>query len=74
MSGKRIASPPPDEIRAAREAAGLSCAQAAELVHCTRRAWYLWEAVDNASSRRAMHPAVWELFRLKTCGTKLPEI
>ncbi|MCD0280446.1 hypothetical protein JWH04_16170 [Xanthomonas melonis] len=43
--------------------------QAAELVHSTLRAWQTWEAGD-----RAMHPGIWELFRLKTCGHPLPSI
>ena len=55
-----FADPTPDEIRAAREAAGLTQTAAAELVHSTMRAWQWWESGD-----RAMHPAMWELFRLK---------
>lgn len=52
--------PAPHEIRALREARGLTQSQATELVHCGLRAWQKWEAGD-----RAMHPAFWELFQIK---------
>lgn len=55
------ANPTPAEVRAAREAAGLSQTAAGALVHTTCRTWQQWEAGD-----RRMHPAFWELFRLKT--------
>lgn len=58
-------NPTPDEIKAAREAAGLTQTAAGELVHTTCRGWQLWEAGD-----RRMHPAFWELFQIKT-GTIL---
>ncbi|MBC7215647.1 MAG: helix-turn-helix domain-containing protein [Burkholderiaceae bacterium] len=54
------ANPAPAAIRAAREAAGMTQSQAAALVHSTLRAWQRWESGD-----RRMHPAIWELFRLK---------
>ena len=50
-------NPDPAKIRAAREAAGLSQAAAAALIHCARGAWAQWEA-----GQRAMHPAFWDLF------------
>jgi len=53
--------PTPTEIRAAREAAGLTQTQAAALLHSALRAWQRWEAGD-----RAMHPAFWELFEIKS--------
>lgn len=53
-------SPDPDEIRELRKSAGLTQEQAGELVHSSRRTWQDWEAgVAN------MHPALWELFKLK---------
>ncbi len=55
-----MSSPAPEEIRAARKAAGLSQSVAAELVHSKLRTWQQWEAGD-----RKMHPGLWELFRLK---------
>lgn len=55
------ANPTPESIRAARERAGLTQAQAAALVHSTLRAWQRYEAGE-----RRMHPALWELFLLKT--------
>lgn len=55
-------NPSPEDIKAAREAiAGLTQTAAADLVHSTCRAWQQWEAGD-----RRMHPAMWELFKIKT--------
>jgi DNA (cytosine-5)-methyltransferase 1 len=54
------ANPAPASIRSAREAAGLTQTQAAELVHGSLRTWQQWEAGD-----RRMHGGLWELFRLK---------
>lgn len=59
-AGASMSTPEPAEIRAAREAAGLSQRAAAELVHSKLRTWQQWEAGD-----RKMHPGLWELFRLK---------
>lgn len=58
--GSPSRNPSPDEVRAAREAAGLTQTEAGDLVHTTCRTWQQWEAGD-----RRMHPAFWELFRLK---------
>lgn len=53
-------NPKPEEIRKAREAAKLTQTEAAELIHCTLRGWQDWE-----SGARRMHPAFWELWRIK---------
>lgn len=53
-------NPLPSEIRAAREAAGLTQEAASEMIHGSRRAWQ-----DYESGARKMHPGLWELFRLK---------
>lgn len=53
-------NPLPAEIRAARTAAGLTQTEAAAVIYCTLRIWQQWEAGD-----RRMHPAFWELFRIK---------
>jgi putative transcriptional regulator len=53
-------NPSADAIRAARAAAGLTQAQASELVYTTPRNWQHWEAGD-----RRMHPAIWELWQIK---------
>lgn len=53
-------NPTPVEIREAREAAGLSQTAAAETIYCSLRGWQEWEA-----GNRKMHPAFWELWRLK---------
>lgn len=58
--GSPSRNPTPAEILAAREAAGLTQTAAAGLLHTSRGAWAQWEAGD-----RRMHPAFWELFRLK---------
>ena len=51
----------PADIRAAREAAGLSQTAAAKLIGRSLRAWQAVEAGD-----RALDPAAWELFLLRT--------
>ncbi|MDE2441816.1 MAG: helix-turn-helix domain-containing protein [Betaproteobacteria bacterium] len=53
-------NPNPDEIRAAREAAGLTQATAAALIYRTLRNWQQWEGGE-----RRLDPALWELFLLK---------
>lgn len=55
-----MTSPTPEEIRAARLTAGLTVRQACEMVHASPRSWQNYEAGD-----RVMHPAIWELFRIK---------
>lgn len=52
--------PTPDEVRAARAAAGLSQREAAELIYRPRRAFEKWE-----QGARPMDPALFELFQLK---------
>jgi DNA-binding transcriptional regulator YiaG len=59
------ANPTPAEIRAARESAGLTQTEAAELIYCNLRTWQQWEHND-----RRMHPAFWELFRIKSDSAK----
>ena len=53
--------PEPDDIRAARTAAGLTQTEAGDVVHASLRTWQQWEAGD-----RKMHPGLFELFKLKT--------
>jgi DNA-binding XRE family transcriptional regulator len=60
------ASPAPDEIKAARKAAGLTQAAAAALVHLDLRTWQACEAPEGKKSHRKLHPGLWELFRIKT--------
>lgn len=64
--GSPSSNPQPAEIRAAREAAGLSQTSAALLVHTSCRAWQQWEAEYGTVGHRRMHPAFWELFRIKS--------
>lgn len=63
-----FSNPTPEEVRAAREAAGLTQTQAAEVVRGTLRAWQGWEAPAGQADARRMHPGLWELFLLKTRG------
>lgn len=58
-------SPTSLEIRAAREAAGLSQDAAAALLYKARGTWAQWEAREGSPNHRAMDPAFWELFQLK---------
>jgi hypothetical protein len=53
-------NPAPDEIRAARNALGITQEQAGAVIYCTGRAWRQYEL-----GGRQMHPAFWELFRIK---------
>jgi DNA (cytosine-5)-methyltransferase 1 len=54
-------SPAPAVIRATRDTLGLTQTEAAALVYVDKRTWQKWEGGE-----RAMMPAVWELFLLKT--------
>ncbi|CAJ4368781.1 XRE family transcriptional regulator [Burkholderia pseudomallei] len=59
------APPTPAQVRAAREAAGLTQGAAGAVVHVDLRSWQRWE-----SGERTMHLAYWELFLIKTRGGK----
>lgn len=56
----KTAPPEPAEIRAKREEANLTRAEAAELVHSTEWRWRDWE-----TGVHRMAPGLWELFQLK---------
>lgn len=58
--GGSSANPKPEEIKAAREASGLTQTEAANLVYSTLRTWQDWEA-----GIARMHAGLWELFKLK---------
>ena len=57
-------SPTPAQVRAARIAAELSQQEAARLVWTGPRTWQRYES--EGQDGRAMHPALWELFCLKS--------
>lgn len=57
--------PSPKQIKAARDASGLTQTDAAHLIYSTLRTWQDWE-----SGGRTMHPAHWELFNLKVLAMK----
>lgn len=63
--------PTPQEVRAAREKAGLTQAEAAVKVLGSVRAWEKWESLD-ASENRRMHPGLFKLF-LITTGQPVPD-
>lgn len=52
-------NPSPEQIRATREAAGLTQTAAARLVNSTLRAWQGWEAPSGDIGHRRMSYAVW---------------
>lgn len=54
-------NPTPGEIRDARLSADLTQATAAKLVYSSLNAWSQWERGE-----RKMHPAIWELFQIKS--------
>lgn len=60
------ANPKPDQILAARTAAGMTQKEAAELIHCHVNTWAQWE-----NNERRMHPAFLELFQLKEAARRL---
>jgi len=59
-------SPTPEEIKQYRTASGLTQTQAAELIYCSLGAFQKWEQGD-----RAMHPAFFELFKIKKARRSL---
>jgi DNA-binding XRE family transcriptional regulator len=58
-------NPKPKEVISLRLDAGLSQTAAAEMVHTSCRTWQQWEAEEGSAGHRRMHPAFWELFRIK---------
>jgi DNA-binding transcriptional regulator YiaG len=61
-----MTTPTPEQVRPARAIAGMTQAQAATVLSVTIRAWQYWEADTSATAHRAMSPALYELFLLKT--------
>ena len=61
MAQNGSTKPTAQALRDAREAAGLSQAQAAALLYRSLRNWQQWELGE-----RRIDPALWELFMLKT--------
>lgn len=64
--GEPAESPTPERVREWRQALGWSAARCGALVHTTGRVWYGWE-----SGERRMHPAFWELARIKATATQI---
>ena len=62
-------SPDPSEIKRARLRAGLTQTQAAEVIYSTKRTWQDWEG-----GLHQMHPALWELFKLKVGSDPLVKL
>lgn len=66
----RISQPSPEEVKLARDSAGLSQGAAAQLVSPALakpyRAWQGYEAAIDRKDHRAIPLAVWELFLLLT--------
>jgi DNA-binding transcriptional regulator YiaG len=55
-----LGHPHPSDILEARKRLGITQTEAAAMLHTTCRVWQQWEA-----GKRKMHPAFWELFRIK---------
>jgi DNA (cytosine-5)-methyltransferase 1 len=53
--------PTPEQVRSVRLAAGQTQAEAAALIYMKERAWRHYE-----NGARAMHPAFFELYRIKS--------
>lgn len=60
-------NPTPDEIRAAREAAQITQADAAALIYYSGARWQEWEY-----GKHRMHPALWDLFRHRAGIERIP--
>ena len=56
-----LKSPSTEQIKITRKTLGFTQNESAEMVHCSLRAWQLWEAGD-----RTMPAGIWELFVIKT--------
>jgi hypothetical protein len=67
---QRISQPTPAQVRQARESAGLTQAQAAQLVSPSEvrpyRTWQNYETPADRSGHRPIPLALWELFLLMT--------
>lgn len=67
---ERIVRPTPDEIRSARRHAGLTQAEAAQLISPAQvmpyRSWQSYEVAEDKVGARAIPLASWELFLLLT--------
>jgi DNA-binding transcriptional regulator YiaG len=59
-------SPTPEKIKRARKAVGHTQTQAAAVIHSDLRAWQGWETSEEFKSHRSMHPALLELYLIKT--------
>jgi len=62
--GRLMTHPTPQQIKAARNAAGLTQTQAGALVGVLKRTWVAWESDEDKPSHRNMPYAKWELFKI----------
>lgn len=60
-----MTNPTPSEIVALRKSSGITQTEAANLVYSKLRTWQGYEWGEND-----MHPAMWELFKIKVKGLK----
>jgi putative transcriptional regulator len=61
-----FSNPTPQQVREAREAAGMTQSEAARLVLSSLSAWQRWEAPSDDEQARRMHPGLFRLFLLET--------
>ena len=63
------------EVRAAREAAGLTQSEAARAVFASLNGWQRWETdPEGSTDARRMPAAAWWLFRLRTGQATLADL
>lgn len=65
MSDFEIEQPSPEELRELIKDAGLSRAEASELLHASRRTWDKWTARIDSQDHRSIPLAAWELLLIK---------
>jgi hypothetical protein len=68
------ANPSQAQIRKAREQAGHTMREAAATVYATLHAWQNWETDPMNEYHRRMHPALFELYLLKTGQMELKDL
>lgn len=61
---KQWPTPTPEEVKAARQSAGLTQAQAGAVIGVPGQTWRRYEMAADIPSRRSMPPQFWKLFQI----------